>query len=64
MINKKQLHLSFITATNEAREEAESVFFNQYKSGLITSLELANQILILHEQEKQILKDIKKIFNE
>lgn len=61
MININNLHLTFINQVQKARKEAESAIFKNFNNGLITSLELANLILKLHEEEKEILKRLKQL---
>lgn len=61
MININNLHLTFINQVQKARKEAESAIFQDFNNGLITSLELANLIIKLHEEEKEILKRLKQL---
>ena len=61
MININNLHLTFINQVQKARKEAESAIFQDFNNGLITSLELANLIIKLHEEEKDILKRLKQL---
>ena len=59
----KSLFNKFAELIIEKRREAESLLFQDYEKGLITSLELAQQILKLHAEELESLKKLNKACN-
>lgn len=56
----KKIKINTVNQIWDIYKEQESQYFEQYKLGLITSLELANQIIRLNKAQAQAIKNLFK----
>ena len=56
----KKIKINTVNQIWDIYKEQESQYFEQYKLGLITSLELANQIIRLNKAQAQTIKNLFK----
>ena len=58
--NIKKIKINTVNQIWDIYKEQESQYFEQYRLGLITSLELANQIIRLNKEQAQTIKNLFK----
>ena len=63
-MNKTKLHTKILNIIRDEQKAEADSFIADYQKGLITSLELANQLEILHSQGLELLKQLKNVFVE
>jgi hypothetical protein len=56
----KKIKINTVNQIWDIYKEQESQYFEQYRLGLITSLELANQIIRLNKAQAQTIKNLFK----
>ena len=56
----KKIKINTVNQIWDIYKEQESQYFEQYRLGLITSLELANQIIRLNKAQAQAIKNLFK----
>ena len=56
----KKIKINTVNQIWDIYKEQESQYFEQYKLGLITSLELAHQIIRLNKAQAQAIKNLFK----
>lgn len=56
----KKIKINTVNQVWDIYKEQESQYFEQYRLGLITSLELANQIIRLNKAQAQTIKNLFK----
>lgn len=56
----KKIKISTVNEIWKLYKEQESQYFEQYRLGLITSLELANQIIRLNKEQAKTIKNLFK----
>lgn len=56
----RKIKINVVNQIWDIYKEQESQYFEQYRLGLITSLELANQIIRLNKAQAQTIKNLFK----
>ena len=56
----KKIKINVVNQIWDIYKEQESQYFEQYRLGLITSLELANQIIRLNKEQAETVKNLFK----